>query len=394
MLTLCMNLYMNHMKSVSVYYHSFRQSLYVRFVLLLIIDTMHYLMKSILFFPMKFSSLNQDDVFFANLIATGLPRRRKVFSWQDSSQSIDRHHSTWQEARDVSKATADEMLDATETNVYGPPRLPFLASRRSRASAWGQCLAVQDLLTVARTCTDRRLKLIQPRGQWSTIAWALCGIVDAITLQLQLIVAQVVEDIILTETGKFNDSEPKPQGAQLVGDAWSGAIPWSARDIVSKKKRNTKRFFIQDIYFKIFGEFSSADFLDLDPLPSATAQLGIHAMESISIILQKALREDNSGIPQYHLAAIISSLLALDEVLNQYASAITRVRSVDKKLRSQKRFSRSVGLMPKELQALHKVTNESLSRIIKCYSDLIITYTFPPVYANNLSARIKKIDIM
>ena len=393
MLSLFLNWYTSHIKTVPVYIHSFRQSLYVRFVLLLLIDTMHYMMKMILFFPIKFSKLSSDDALFANLIATGLPRRRKLFSWQDSnsSQRIDKYHSMWQEARDASKATADEMLEATETNVYGPPKLPFLGARRSRTSAWGQCLALQDLLTIARTSTDRRLKLIQPGGQWPTIAWALCGILDATTLQLQLVVAQAVEDIIVSDTEKFNESVPKPQGAQLIGDDWSGVIPWSARDIVSKKKRNAKRVLFQDIFFKVFGEFGSTDFLSLDPLPSATAQLGIHAIESVSIILQKALREDNTGIPQYHLAAVINSLLALDLILKEYASAIIRVRAVDKKLRSQKRFSRSVGLMSKELQALHKVTNEALTRIIKSYADLIVTYTFPPVYAKNLSERLKNI---
>lgn len=395
LLTLFFNWYMDHIKTTPVYFYSFRQSLYVRFVLLLIIDTMHYMMKMILFFPIKFSKLNPDDVLFANVISSGLPKRRKpIFSWQDSnsSQAIDKYSSMWQEARDVSKATADEMLEATEMNIYGPPRLPFLGSRRSRTSAWGQCLALQDLLTVARTSTDRRLKLIQPGGQWPTIAWALCGIMDAVTLQLQLVVAQVVEDIIISDTGKYNDSEPKPQGAQRIGDDWSGIIPWSAREIVNKKKRNAKRIFLQDLFLKIFGGFGTADFLGLDPLPSATAQLCIHAMESVSIILEKALKEDNSGIPQYHLAAIVNSLLALDLILKEYASAMIRVRSVDKKLRSQKRFPHSVGLMPKELQALQKVSNESLTRIVKSYADLITTFTFPAIYANNLSQKLRNID--
>ena len=42
--------------------------------------------------------------------------------------------------------------------------------------------------------------------------------------------------------------------------------------------------------------FLASDFLSLDPLPSATAQLGVNAMESLSLVLQKALIEDTSGI--------------------------------------------------------------------------------------------------
>ena len=97
--------------------------------------------------------------------------------------------------------------------------------------------------------------------------------------------AKVIEDIITKDTYKFNESNPKPVGAQLVGDHWSGAISWSARDIVryhyyyyhyqviiinifiiitavniiifiiSKKKRNAHKFFLQEIFLKLFGEF-------------------------------------------------------------------------------------------------------------------------------------------
>ena len=43
---------------------------------------------------------------------------------------------------------------------------------------------------------------------------------------------KVIEDIIIKGTVKFNETDAKQLGGQLVGDHWSRANSWAARDIV------------------------------------------------------------------------------------------------------------------------------------------------------------------
>jgi hypothetical protein len=85
------------------------------------------------------------------------------------------------------KEFSDELLGSVKPCSYGTPVLPFLTDKKTtRYEALARCLALQDLVRLARSNPKRRKQLFAPGGKWPEVAFAACALVDAITIQVLL----------------------------------------------------------------------------------------------------------------------------------------------------------------------------------------------------------------
>ena len=148
--------------------------------------------------------------------------------------------------------------------------------------------------------------------------------------------------------------------------------------------------------------------MDFDPIPPLLVQTVVHAVECVSVLLVSALSLDPTGTAQHHLISVLYSLLALELALKGHSDTLNRCLSSS--CRNQKgiasaallnSFSRvhhtymsPLGLtrrgtlLSAGLAAIEIAVDEAITRLIKGYKDILVTFVFPQLYANSMSVKI------
>jgi hypothetical protein len=236
---------------------------------------------------------------------------------------------------------------------------------------------------------------------------------------------------MLLQGGKGADKGPLAQH-------WNGAVPWAAMDVVKSGRQQREKTYhgtflkvvLENQLFQPFASTARAvaglAVVDPDPIPSSLAQAAVHAVEALSILLLAALTEDATGTAQHHAGAVVWSLLGLEMALLEHEDLVRRalpMSAVDlSRALSPSRVQRgghepsartsssisgsgssrahrylklhrkdvSAVLSP-DLRSISIATDEALRRLIRGYSDVLVTYSFPKIYAEALQAKIAEL---
>ena len=234
---------------------------------------------------------------------------------------------------------------------------------------------------------------------------------------------------MLLQGGKGADKGPLAQH-------WNGAVPWAAMDVVKSGRQQREKTYhgtflkvvLENQLFQPFASTARAvaglAVVDPDPIPASLAQAAVHAVEALSILLLAALTEDATGTAQHHAGAVVWSLLGLEMALLEHEDLVRRalpMSAVDlSRALSPSRVQRgsqdlsvrtanssgsggrahrylklhrkdvSAVLSP-DLRSISIATDEALRRLIRGYSDVLVTYSFPKVYAEALQAKIAEL---
>jgi hypothetical protein len=162
--------------------------------------------------------------------------------------------------------------------------------------------------------------------------------------------------------------------------------------------------------------------IQADPLPRSLAQSAVYAVETLSLLLLSALREDPSGLAQHHAGAVVCSLLALELAILDHEDLVKRAvplgavnTSNGNSLLSlsgytgdyyaaqtggyqgygglaRHRMDVAAALSP-DLRAVRIATEEALNRLVRGYRDVLVTYTFPKIYADALQAKVAALSL-
>jgi hypothetical protein len=129
----------------------------------------------------------------------------------------------------------------------------------------------------------------------------------------------------------------------------------------------------------------------------------VNAIEALSLLLTHALDEDPSGYTQSFVPCVLCSLLGLDMALKEYMQTVQSSfpgvlgtgtgTGIGKHFRKANRISGFRGVKISEVisqnfLSIALAVEEALNRIIRGYSDVIPTYSFPSNYATNLHSRL------
>jgi hypothetical protein len=341
------------------------------------------------------------DTILADAISIGGLKLTAPFSWTidsssaSSSSSIDRStrtasggpsQSSWQEA----KARKDEfvkkdLLSTVKPSTTGPPVLPFLLTL-TRYETIRRCLAFREFSVVAteKSSSRRKQLLARGKGQWPQVVYSSLGMIDAITLQLQLIVAYGVAEILNPEGGRKSGSgavaggsgsgsgssgagltyrirsvleATKTSEAGAISLHWGGDISWDAMDVVKRGREGRKKGQIGSVLMSMLpaalvkskaalsvGTKAAAvtallppavgRWLDgvrgveADPLSPVLVRSATFAVDGLSHMLISALADDSCGFAQHHLPAALESLCALQIALQDHRDLLRRCHPI------------------------------------------------------------------
>jgi len=426
-------------------------------------QVLYHLMKTVLFSPLDFAkhsknyvkssileskkktSITSADQLLSETIQLGGvlgSSTFKLFSWQAAGVGIQtnavagmgpsnpafsdalrklRPHC-WQEVITAQHDIAEKLLCATDSSPLGPPELPFLAGlndsgyNRQRVIAWGHCLALQDLANLSKNSKDRRRGIfdVSKGGKFVEIVVSSSAIIDATTLQLQLVIAHAVEDVLhLTMEGHAkiagiqNDAQRRAAMAERnmgpVAHQWCGNVPYAALEIVRDgQKKLDEEWWWKTVYIRkgLLSLVGSRLFcirrICMHPLPLAISQMTANAVDGVSVLLIKGAAEDVSSLQTHHvIAAVVCSLLGLISALHEFGDVIRRSR-----LGPMNGFGgvgqgvpaiRQGVYLGHDLQNLLGKANECLDNLLKTYNDVIKTYTFPSAYIAELELRLGRL---
>ncbi len=126
--------------------------------------------------------------------------------------------------------------------------------------------------------------------------------------------------------------------------------------------------------------------MNRNPIPRALIQATIHASEGVSVGMQHALREDPDRSLDY-VPMLVTSHLALSMAIQDYHDMMLKSAYVPGGI--SRGSSRRVSCP--ELDALSGAVEMSLNRLFDSYSDLIPTFAFPQMYANEIGSRLRRV---
>lgn len=324
----------------------------------------------------------------------------------------------WEEVLLAQHDIAEKLLCVTDSSPLGPPVLPFLAGvndsgyNRQRIITWGQCLAMQDLAQLAKHNKERRKEIFnaEKNGKFVEIVVASCAMIDATTMQLQLVVAHAVEDVLRLTTEKTADQHKlvgnderraalSQRNKGPIAHRWGGSVPFTSIDIVKDGRDKLEKQWWWNsklIRYGILPLLGKDVFcirrICTQPLPIAVTQMTINAVDGVSTLLIKGTSEDVTSLQTHHvLAAVICSLLGLIFILQEFGDAIRRSRVGPMMVNGLgpgiQAIRRGVYLTP-DLRDLLLKTDDCLTNLLVVYRDVVKSFTFPSAYVAELDARL------
>ena len=132
-----------------------------------------------------------------------------------------------------------------------------------------------------------------------------------------------------------------------------------------------------------------------EPISIETTQDVVHAIESFSLILASAPREDTYSFTQQYLPTFLYSLLALESELVGYTAVVRGVLSSQRRYMSHYMNQKHMvgSYIPVSVQTLSIAIDEALNRLCRGYYDVILRYPFPQPYEQALIRRLKAFDV-
>jgi hypothetical protein len=240
------------------------------------------------------------------------------------------------------------------------------------------------VVATEKSSSRRKQLLARGKGQWPQVVYSSLGMIDAITLQLQLIVAYGVAEILNPEGGRKSGSgavaggsgsgsgssgagltyrirsvleATKTSEAGAISLHWGGDISWDAMDVVKRGREGRKKGQIGSVLMSMLpaalvkskaalsvGTKAAAvtallppavgRWLDgvrgveADPLSPVLVRSATFAVDGLSHMLISALADDSCGFAQHHLPAALESLCALQIALQDHRDLLRRCHPI------------------------------------------------------------------
>lgn len=244
-----------------------------------------------------------------------------------------------------------------------------------------RCLAFREfsLLATEKSSSRRKQLLARGKGKWPQTVYSSLGMIDAVTLQLQLIVAYGVAELLNPEGGKSGINvnagasasamaglsdrirnvleATKTSEAGAVALHWGGDISWDAMDVVKRGRELRKKSQVgawlmsvlpgalskSTLVRAVGGKVASVTALlppsvgrwldgvtgvKADPIAPVLVQSATFAVDGLSHMLTNALSDDSCGFAQHHLPAALESLCALQIALQDHRDMLRRCHPI------------------------------------------------------------------
>ena len=207
----------------------------------------------------------KPDAILTDAISVGGLKLQEPFSWTITERNNNGggpKQTSWQEAKQRKVQFVSELLQSVKPSARGPPTVPLLLSGTSRYEILRRCLAFREFHLIA-TAKNNALGLKRKQffsrgdGKWPQMVYANLGMLDQITLQLQLLVAYGVTELLSSESTKTNHTRGQMQSVNprvrnvldaiktsewgAVASHWGGDISWEALDVVKKGQELRKK---------------------------------------------------------------------------------------------------------------------------------------------------------
>ena len=116
--------------------------------------------------------------------------------------------------------------------------------------------------------------------------------------------------------------------------------------------------------------------LPVRALPPMCAATAVYAVQSASLLLKHALREDSSGQASRSVCAVLRCLLMLDDTAGRYCATLqaaqcVRIASMGRTQEIRYR-ARSESAIPDSVRKIIIATKEATLRVISCYRDVLL----------------------
>ena len=204
----------------------------------------------------------KSDAILTDAISVGGLKLVEPFSWTTAEGSSigGPKQTSWQEAKQRRAHFVSELLHSVKPSTNGPPILPQISST-SRYDSLRRCLAFREFHLIAAAKNNalglkRKQFFSRGDGKWPQMVYASMGMLDVVTLQLQLLVAYGVTELLTSESAKKNAKEPiqsvnprvksvldaiKTSEWGAVASHWGGDISWDALEVVKKGQELRKK---------------------------------------------------------------------------------------------------------------------------------------------------------
>ena len=283
-----------------------------------------------------------------------------------------------QEALRVHRAIYDALLASVTPVAYGPAIVPYL---RSAALSDGLVLDVSAdleramaLQSFCAIMTGRSISLRDKRRRlfengWANAAVGAIALLDAVTIQLQLVVAHALEVLafpvgggprtLSADVGSASSQRTAVQSSKDLGGGYGGGVSLGAPDPSTPYSHDVSHLYVlapqvSDLTARgaklrdrsWLGRFSdhvlgtkwayplwgfARALLGLHPcmhvIPPFTLQTAVHAVRGLSGGLVASLQDDRSGAAQSHVIAALESLIRLERTLHLYSSCLRRCQT-------------------------------------------------------------------
>ena len=201
----------------------------------------------------------KSDAILTDAISIGGLKLIELFSWTTAEGNINGgpKQTSWQEAKQRNAQFVSELLHSVKPSTNGPPIIPLI-SGTSRYDTLRRCLAFREFHLIATAKNNalglkRKQLFTRGDGKWPQLVYASMGVLDMVTLQLQLVVAYGVKELLTSDrTAREQIQGVNPRVRNVldaiktsewgaVASHWGGDISWDAMEVVKKGQELRKK---------------------------------------------------------------------------------------------------------------------------------------------------------